>query len=110
MTMRDPMAPSPADGLYDQNDPALTASWRQSTAERAERADRARDVSVAAKLADAATPGAGVTFDPDEAERAGAFREDAMSPEDAAAAEDGPHDDEGWRPLPPPANDHEQER
>lgn len=97
MTMRDPTTPAPE------------ANWQQTTAEREERAERARDVSVAAKLSDAAIPGAVVTFDPDEAERAGAFREDAMSAEDAADAEDGPGDDK-WRLLPPPANDDEQER
>lgn len=36
------------------------------------------------KLADAMTPGFQVEFDPDEADAAGAFREDALSEEDAA--------------------------
>lgn len=36
------------------------------------------------KLADAMTPGCEVEFDPDEAERAGAFTEDALSEQDAA--------------------------
>ena len=36
------------------------------------------------KLADAMTPGLAVEFDPDEAETAGAFREEALSEEDAA--------------------------
>ena len=36
------------------------------------------------KLADAMTPGYQVEFDPDEAERAGAFVEDALSEADAA--------------------------
>ena len=36
------------------------------------------------KLADAATPGYQAEFDPEEAERAGAFVEDALSEEDAA--------------------------
>jgi len=35
------------------------------------------------KLADAATPGFQAEFDPGEAERAGAFREDALSEADA---------------------------
>lgn len=35
------------------------------------------------KLADASTPGYQVEFDPEEAERAGAFIEDALSEEDA---------------------------
>ena len=35
------------------------------------------------KLADASTPGYQVEFDPEEAERAGAFIEDAVSEEDA---------------------------
>ena len=45
--------------------------------------------AVAAKLSDAATPGARIGFDPAEAERAGAFAETALSPEDAGDAEDG---------------------
>lgn len=36
------------------------------------------------KLADAQTPGYQVEFDPDEAQRAGAFVEDALSESDAA--------------------------
>ena len=35
------------------------------------------------KLADASTPGYQVEFDPEEAERAGAFIEDALSEQDA---------------------------
>jgi hypothetical protein len=35
------------------------------------------------KLADAETPGAQIEFDPDEAEKAGAFVEDALSEQDA---------------------------
>jgi len=35
------------------------------------------------KLADASTPGYQVEFDPEEAERAGSFIEDALSEEDA---------------------------
>lgn len=37
------------------------------------------------KLADLSIPGFAVEFDPDEAERAGAFVEDALSEEDARA-------------------------
>jgi hypothetical protein len=44
---------------------------------------------VTRKLTDAETPGAMVEFDPDEADRAGAFIENAMSADDARAAEDG---------------------
>jgi hypothetical protein len=44
---------------------------------------------VGDKLRDAEIPGARIAFDPLEAERAGAFVEDAMSIEDAEAAEDG---------------------
>ena len=36
------------------------------------------------KLTDILTPGYAAEFDPDEAEQAGAFNEDAMSPQDAA--------------------------
>lgn len=39
------------------------------------------------KLADAMTPGYQVEFDPDEAERVGAFVEDALSEQDAAASD-----------------------
>lgn len=38
---------------------------------------------LAAKLLDAETPGLQVPFDPDEAERLGAFKEDALSEADA---------------------------
>jgi hypothetical protein len=38
---------------------------------------------VAEKLADAMTPGYVAEFDPDEAEQAGAFIEDALTEEDA---------------------------
>ena len=38
---------------------------------------------LADKLNDAMTPGFEVDFDPDEAERAGAFQEDALSEADA---------------------------
>ncbi len=47
------------------------------------------DELVMRKLTDAETPGAMVEFDPDEADRAGAFIENAMSADDARAAEDG---------------------
>lgn len=40
-------------------------------------------VAVVAKLADAATPGYQAPFDPDEAEAAGAFQEDALTEGDA---------------------------
>ncbi|WP_039816587.1 hypothetical protein [Xanthomonas arboricola] len=40
------------------------------------------------KLADAATPGYQAEFDPEEAERAGAFVEDALSEQDAAESGD----------------------
>lgn len=48
--------------------------------------------AVLEKLADARMPGYLVDFDPHEAEVAGAFREDALSDDDAAAsAYDYPH-------------------
>ena len=43
---------------------------------------------VREKMADALTPGFQVEFDPDEAERVGAFVEDALSEQDAAASGD----------------------
>ncbi len=39
--------------------------------------------TIAEKLADALTPGYQAEFDPDEAERAGAFVEDALNEQDA---------------------------
>ena len=47
------------------------------------------DAIIRQKLIDAEIPGAVIEFDPEEADRAGAFVEDAMSEEDARAAEDG---------------------
>lgn len=44
--------------------------------------------AVREKMADALTPGFQVEFDPDEAERVGAFVEDALSEQDAAASGD----------------------
>lgn len=44
---------------------------------------------VRRKLIDAEIPGAIVEFDPDEAEQAGAFVEDALSEADARDAEEG---------------------
>lgn len=43
--------------------------------------------AVDEKMADAMTPGFVVEFDPDEADRAGSFREDAL--DEPAAAESG---------------------
>ncbi len=43
----------------------------------------AADGALREKLADMATPGYQVEFDPEEAEAAGAFVEDALSEEDA---------------------------
>ncbi len=96
--------------LYDLDDPEVMKWWQQVSAERAERANRDRDISVAAKLADAQIPGAVVTFDPDEAERAGAFREDAMTPADADEANEGPYSEDDYLALARPANDREQEQ
>jgi hypothetical protein len=47
------------------------------------------DAIIRQKLMDAEIPGAVIEFDPEEADRAGAFVEDALSEEDARAAEDG---------------------
>ena len=43
--------------------------------------------ALSEKLADALTPGYQVEFDPDEAVRAGAFKEDALSEADAIASD-----------------------
>lgn len=48
-----------------------------------------RDEVIRQKLIDAEIPGAVVEFDPDEADRAGAFVEDALSEADAREAEEG---------------------
>lgn len=48
-----------------------------------------RDEVIRQKLIDAEIPGAVVEFDPDEADRAGAFVEDALSEADARDAEEG---------------------
>lgn len=50
--------------------------------------DAASREAVREKMADALTPGFQVEFDPDEAERVGAFIEDALSEQDAAASGD----------------------
>lgn len=82
---------------HNRNDP-------DTLADPASAADPIRD-----KLIDAWTPGFQVEFDPDEAERAGAFIEDALSEADAAASVDDlieidgaleelPRDDEGSSP------------
>ncbi|WP_235524802.1 hypothetical protein [Sphingomonas sp. Leaf230] len=47
------------------------------------------DAIIRQKLIDAEIPGAKIEFDPAEADRAGAFVEDALSEEDARAAEEG---------------------
>lgn len=50
---------------------------------------RFEDVSktvLSEKIGDAGIPGAQIEFDPDEADAAGAFHEDAVSAEDAAEA------------------------
>ena len=50
--------------------------------------DAAGREAVREKMADALTPGFQVEFDPDEAERVGAFVEDALSEQDAASSGD----------------------
>lgn len=45
------------------------------------------DAVIREKLIDASTPGFQAEFDPDEAEQAGAFIEDALSEEDAMASD-----------------------
>jgi hypothetical protein len=55
------------------------------------------DSTARAKLADAMLPGYQAEFDPAEAERAGAFVEDAIGQADALAASQ-----DGFRPALPP--------
>lgn len=50
--------------------------------------------AVHEKLLDAHTPGVQIEFDPDEADRVGAFMEDALSEQDAAASGDDLADEE----------------
>ncbi|MDD2660660.1 MAG: hypothetical protein PHY54_13430 [Methylococcales bacterium] len=47
---------------------------------------RADQIALAEKFVDAMTPGAVVEFEPEEAEQAGAFFEDALDEEDAFAS------------------------
>ena len=49
--------------------------------------DNAAAAALREKLIDALTPGYQVEFDPDEAEQAGAFVEDALSEQDAAESD-----------------------
>ncbi len=49
--------------------------------------EAAASAALSEKLADALTPGYQVEFDPDEAEKAGAFEEDALSELDAAESD-----------------------
>jgi hypothetical protein len=55
----------------------------ETTSHEAEKVDPIRE-----KIADAMTPGYQAEFDPEEAERAGAFAEDALTEADAAASAD----------------------
>lgn len=65
-------------------------SGEQSSAEVTRAIDDAAAAAAALreKLTDALTPGYQVEFDPDEADRAGAFAEDALSESDAFASTD----------------------
>ena len=63
----------------DQNESNLKHILNHGPLDEASHADAA----LADKLADAMIPGFEVEFDPDEAERAGAFNEDALSEADA---------------------------
>jgi hypothetical protein len=61
------------------------ANTQQATAEAADSLETLAAGNVLhEKLADAMTPGLHVEFDPEEAEQAGAFVEDALSEQDAA--------------------------
>jgi hypothetical protein len=48
----------------------------------------AQDAALREKLTDALTPGYQAEFDPEEAEKAGAFQEDALNEQDAAGSSD----------------------
>ena len=63
----------------DQNESNPTYILNHEPLDEASHADAA----LADKLADAMIPGFEAEFDPDEAERAGAFNEDALSEADA---------------------------
>lgn len=64
----------------------MTTEQKKSFCEMIVAQDVADDV-IKAKLLDAMTPGYQAEFDPDEAEQAGAFIEDALSEEDALASD-----------------------
>ena len=49
--------------------------------------EEADTMTLTEKLTDALTPGVVVEFDPEEAEKAGAFVEDALSQQDAAESD-----------------------
>jgi hypothetical protein len=54
-----------------------------------QRNDRAtQTAALCEKLTDALTPGYQAEFDPDEADQAGAFHEDALTEQDAADSSD----------------------
>lgn len=65
-----------------------TATARQETME-AESKQIQHDPIVTTEMAELAIPGVVVEFDPDEAERLGAFEETALSEEDAWDSNDG---------------------
>ena len=72
--------------------------------------DSEEDVSAAVlreKLIDALTPGFQAEFDPDEADQAGAFVEDALSEEDAAESSIDAEPNLTAATMPAAANDGE---
>ncbi|MET1116963.1 MAG: hypothetical protein ABWY08_18695 [Comamonas sp.] len=72
--------------MTEPNNPLPSAPARRTHEELA--------AIVREKLIEAMTPGRIVEFDPEEAEYAGAFIEDAMSEEDALAAMYDPRNDD----------------
>ena len=64
----------------------MTTEQKKRFGEMIAAQDVAEDV-IKEKLLDAMTPGYQAEFDPDEADRAGAFIEDALSEEDALASD-----------------------
>lgn len=67
--------------------PDLASDPDATSANAREPATGTISATIAAKLVDAMTPGYRVEFDPFEAERAGAFMEDALSEADAVESQ-----------------------
>ncbi len=94
------VAQAQAAGVTFEPDPS--ASDRYRMADNDVGSHTVDDALIRQKLIDAEVPGAVVEFDPEEADRAGAFVEDALSEEDAREAEEGLQPDPSTPDRPAP--------